>query len=27
MNGNNSMLFYGNVDITIEHIEKRKVGE
>ena len=27
MNGNNSIMFHGNCEFTIEHIEARKVGE
>lgn len=27
LNGNNSILIYGNADFTFEHIEERKVGE
>ena len=27
MNGNNSIMFHGNCEFIIEHIEARKVGE
>ena len=27
LNGNNSLLFYGNCDFKVKHIESRKVGE
>ena len=26
LNGNNSLLFYGNCDFKVKHIESRKVG-